>query len=134
VNIDRAAYREACAGRWHGEPLRNAFANWHDFEAMRGDLERCLRDFLHNPFTEDFSGTCHNRDGTLTSFLWNLQSAWQPDKSCLRPLLDFCEHYQKIFLRRGLVIYCGMLLDAMREETASDEPQLFPQSQPPATR
>lgn len=59
---------------------------------------------------EDVSGKCHNPDGTLTALLWKMQEAWQPDKSCLYPLLDFCEHYQRVFLRRGLVIYCSMLL------------------------
>ncbi len=33
-----------------------------------------------------------------------------PNKSRLDPFLDFCDHYQRVFLRRGLLIYCGMLL------------------------
>jgi hypothetical protein len=53
-----------------------------------------------------------------------VQAAWQPDRSRLDPLLDFEEHYQKVFLRRGLVIYCELLLDELKPKRPVAHPEL----------
>ena len=105
---DRAHYNEQCELRWSGGPLRDAKRNWHHWLELHDDLENQLRRYKRDPQVHGY-----NPDGTLTSFLWKLQDAWQPDKSCLFPLLDFCDHYQRIFLRRGLLIYCTMVLKAL---------------------
>ena len=110
VTLDRAHYNDQCALRWSGEPLRDARRNWHHYQGMQGDLVTALLAYKRNPMLHDGGEFYGNPDGTLTSFLWKLQDAWQPDKSCLAPLLDFCDHYQKIFLRRGLLIYCTTIL------------------------
>ena len=68
-----------------------------------------MRQFRKNPCMTDLNGKMH-ADGTLTDYLWKLQSAMQPDQRRIDPLLDFCEHYQKVHLRRGLLIYCAILL------------------------
>ena len=118
-------YLEACAMRWSWPELSNAFSNWHAFEAMRDDLLDAMRKFRANPQMEDLSGKAHNPSGRLTDLLWTMQKAWQPDPACLRPFLDFCDHYQKVFLRRGLVIYCSMLLRELEPVPAPGEPLLL---------
>jgi hypothetical protein len=50
------------------------------------------------------------REATLTSMVWVMQTAIEPDQSHLHPCLDFEEHFQKIFIRRGLMIYLTLLL------------------------
>jgi hypothetical protein len=80
--------------------------------------------YHRDPVQEDQSGKCHNPDGTLTAFLWQLQLAIQPDRSCLSPLLDFCEHYQRVFLGRGLIIYCSMILRELEKPTPDDPRQI----------
>jgi len=106
----RDTYRSECDQRWEGQSLRNARGNWSHWKSLHAELEKAMREYLRNPQQEDLTGKAHNPNGTLTDFLWTLQSAWQPNKACLAPFLDFCEHYQKVHLRRGLVIYCTMLL------------------------
>lgn len=111
---DRAVYVERCGFRWGGDAFADAKANWKKWREIHGDLEPALRAFARNPGMEDASGKAHNPDGTLKGFLWKLQEAWQPNRGTLDPLLDFCEHYQTVHLGRGLVIYCGMVLDWIR--------------------
>jgi hypothetical protein len=108
--LDRVRYNAECDQRWSGPAGQDARRNWAHFEEMRDDLTRVLRAFRVNPFLKDVAGKAHNPEGTLRDFLWKLQAAWQPDKGCLDPLLDFEEHFQAVFLRRGLVIYCEMIL------------------------
>lgn len=108
--LDRAHYVAECEKRWHGAALQNARRNWRDFQELRPELLEALRSYRRDPMQTDIGGKCHNPDGTLTAFLWKLQEALQPSRSCLHPLLDFEEHFQKIFLRRGLIIYCSMIL------------------------
>lgn len=117
-------YLDECRKRWHGDCLWDARQNWHDWKLMHDQLETALREYHRNPQQEGVGGDCHNPDGTLTSFLWKLQTSWQPDKSCLRPFLDFCDHYQTIFLRRGLVIYCSLVLRTIEAPEPQDENQL----------
>ena len=121
----KAEYDQRCRDRWGGLALRDALSNWVDFETLKADLARALSTWRRNPWQEDFAGKCHNPTGALSSFLWNLQLAWQPDRSRLDPLLDFEDHFQKVFLRRGLVIYCQLLLEAMEREQVDDPGQLL---------
>ncbi|MEZ5386460.1 MAG: hypothetical protein R3F13_13190 [Prosthecobacter sp.] len=108
--VDRQDYAEKCSQRWHGEPLRDAMRNFRHFEEWRPKLMDALRSFRANPFQKQPDDTCRNSYGSLTGFLWCLQEDIQPDRSRLDPLLDFCDHHQKVHLRRGLVIYCTALL------------------------
>ena len=117
--LDHAHYIAECQKRWHGATMSDARANWLHFEEMKGSLLEAMRTYKRNPMLQDLSGKYHNPDGSLTSLLWKMQDAWQPDQSCLFPLLDFCDHYQKIFLRRGLIIYCSMLLRQMEANADS---------------
>jgi hypothetical protein len=123
--MNRESYMIECEKRWHGPALRDARHNWAHFEELRPQLTAALRDFRRDPFFEDIGGRCHNPDGTLTAFLWHLQSALEPNRSCLWPLLDFEEHYQKVFLRRGLIIYCTQILRAMEDQYQPDAAQLM---------
>jgi len=108
--LNREHYTEQCRKKYNRDPLRNALANWSHWEALKPDLLSAMKQYRRNPTLEDMVGVLHNPTGTLTDLLWKMQTAWQPDASCLAPLLDFCEHYRKVFLRRGLIIYCSMLL------------------------
>lgn len=103
-------YISECEARWHGPALRDARSNWTAFEELKPVLTEALLAYHRDTQLEDVTGRLHNPDGTLTSYLWKFQDTLQSDKSCLHPLLDFEEHYQKVFLRRGLLIYCAMIL------------------------
>lgn len=109
-SFDRATYKAECEKRWHGDPLHDALANWKKWQELHDDLLEAMRSYKRNPGMVDMGGKYHNPDATLTSFLWKMQSAWQPNPCRLDPLIDFCDHYQRLFLRRGLLIYCAMLL------------------------
>jgi hypothetical protein len=115
--IHRREYQAECQKRWHGDPLLDASGNWRLWQELHSDLRSAMLQFKRNPCMVDLCGETH-ADGTLTDFLWKLQDAWQPDPGRLDPLLDFCEHYQRVFLRRGLLIYCTMLLRAIEAEAA----------------
>lgn len=111
--MNRAAYIEECRRRWYGPAFKDACRNWHHFRSIHLALEEAMRTFRRDPFLEDLHGKQHNPDGTLTAFLWKLQESLQPDPSCLGPLLDFEEGYQKVFLRRGLIPYCHQVLGSL---------------------
>lgn len=116
---DRKVYVERCGWRWDGPAFVDAKGNWKTWREIHPDLERALRTFERNPSMKDASGKHHNPDGTLTAFLWKLQEAWEPNRGKIYPLLGFCEHYQRLHLGRGLLIYCGMVLDAIRCDKVS---------------
>ena len=111
---DRETYRQACRMRWDGEALRDAVGNWKHWKSINQELREAMRQFKRNPCMTDLNGMDH-ANGTLTDYLWKLQSAMQPDPCRLDPLIDFCEHYQKCHLRRGMLIYCTMLLKSFEE-------------------
>lgn len=113
-DMDRTAYFAECVNQWDGDQLQDALGNWETWQELHDDLLGAMRKFRSNPSMRDLSGKYHNPKGTLAALLWSMQEAWQPDNRRLDPLLDFCEHYQRVFLRRGLVIYCTMLLRMMR--------------------
>lgn len=103
-------YLADCEQYYSARVIKDARRNWEHFQELEPRLRAALREFQNNQFQKDLAGRCHNASGSLTGFLWNLHTAWQADRSRLDPLLDFCDHYQKVFLRRGLVSYCKLLL------------------------
>jgi len=113
--IDRQEYVALCRSRWSDWCLADARRNFAEFEELSARLEPFLRDYAHDPCMEDVTGKCHNPDGTLTALLWKLQDVLQENKSCLHPFLDFNEDSQTIFLRRGLLFYCQLLLRGNRD-------------------
>lgn len=119
--LSRAKYAEECEKLWAGFALRDAQKNWPHFQQYRLVLTEALKQFDKDPFLKDLTGKFHNPDGTLTAMLWSLQATLQPDKSRLDPFLDFEETFQTVFLRRGLKIYCKMLLDVIRR---SKQPEI----------
>jgi hypothetical protein len=115
---DRETYRQECRKRWDGEALRDAVQNWRHWKSINQELREAMRQFRRNPTMTDLNGTDH-ANGTLTDYLWKLQTAMQPDRGRLDPLIDFCEHYQKCHLRRGLIIYCTMLLQSFESNAGA---------------
>ncbi len=127
MTIDHKVYLEKCRERWSGAQYSDARANWSHFNAMHDDLVASLREFKRNPLLTDLAGQHHNPDGTLTAFLWKLQGARSPNNGSLWPLCDFCDHYQRVFLRRGLIVYCTLILRAIEAAEADASPlPLFP--------
>lgn len=122
--VTKEDYRELCLRRWHGQYLRDALRNFSDFQCQH-DLIPALISFKNNPSQQHLDGTYLNPDGTLTSFLWKLQDAVQLDKSCLQPFLDFNEDSQTIFIRRGLIYYCQLVLNQIELPTEEDPRQTF---------
>jgi hypothetical protein len=118
-------YKNKCRERWHGVALNDAISNWSLWKEWREYLVEAMNRFLHNPYQKDLGGKCHNPEGSLYQFLWNCQAAIQPDNRRLDPFLDFEEHYQKIFLRRGLLIYCEDLIDEIKYRPSPQEESLF---------
>lgn len=122
---------DRCRNRWSGEAFKDARHNFADWRDLHETLEEQMHVFKRNPGLRDMNGKYHNPSCTLTDFLWKLQESLTPDKSCLSPLLDFEEYFQKVFLRRGLIIYCSLLLEQMKQKSVEqDERQL----ELPATR
>ncbi len=109
-------YVERVGRRWYGPALADAKRNFGHFDGMRGDLVDALKCFVRNPTLQDVFDKHHNPRGTLTGFLWRLQEVMQEDRSCLHPLLDFEERHQRVFLRRGLLDYCILLLEELEQE------------------
>jgi hypothetical protein len=123
MNISKDQYVAQCRLRWHGQYLRDAIHNWHYWEGMRDTLVEAMREFHRNPGQVDINGTWHNPNGTLTSFLWKLQTTIQPDRSRLAPFLDFNDDSQTCFLRRGLIFYCTLILREL------EKPEPVPEGQ-----
>lgn len=102
-------YRDECAKLWDREALRNALANWILFQRHHANLVAILRPYLADSMVPDLAGTYQNPEGTLTAWLWKCSAA--PENSWI---WDFCEHYQKCHLSRGLIIYCKMLIAELK--------------------
>ena len=112
---DRKAYVEECALRWHGECLRDARRNWKLFEEHHADLVELLKPYLRDPCCEDLAGKMHNPTGTLTEWLW-LNSEREPW------IFDFCEHWQRCHLRRGLIAYAKQVIREIQANTQYPTP------------
>jgi hypothetical protein len=110
--LDREAYVARCRMRWHGPALADAIGNWKLWQEIRPKLNEAMLRY-RAPGQWD----------TLTDFLWKLQREITPDMSNLWPLLDFCDHHQKIHLGRGLLIYCEFILKGIKaaDESAAKE-------------
>lgn len=112
---DRKAYNDAVALRWEGDCLRDAKRNWHRFEANYENLVAILRPYLRDCWCPDLAGESRNPRGTLTAWLWrctdNNQNSW---------IWDFCNHYQRCHLRRGLIIYCKMVIAELTTPQTED--------------
>ena len=120
--MTRDEYNKRCAQRWYGFALREALSDWNTWREMHEYLEEAMRQFLRNSGQVDQNGKYHNPSHSLRGFLWNCQAALQPSRSRLDPFLDFEEHYQKIFLRRGLIIYCEGILNELEEASKKELP------------
>jgi len=114
VVCTRANYNERIEQRWHGPALGDARRNWHIFVQYRDKFV---------PWVELFDRDCwlkvgekmHNPEGTVRSLAWLLAETIATEeageKGTLGPLLDFEDHFQKVFLRRGFQIYLELLLE-----------------------
>ena len=131
--MTREEYKAECRKRYHTWTLRDALQNWDDFEERKEDFLVWCRHFKRDQFFE-VGGKCHNPSGTLSSMVWVMQSALEPDQSRLFPCLDFEEGLQKCFIRRGLIIYLTGLLKDL--ETQPEYQGNFPFYEPtiPTTR
>lgn len=107
--MNAVLYKEKCAMRWEGHCLQDAYHNWHLFTKHHDDLVEILRPYLADCFCPDLTGQSRNRDGTLTAWLWKCTEGqanpW---------IWDFCNHYQRCHLRRGLIFYCEQLLSELK--------------------
>jgi hypothetical protein len=114
-SVDRARYREMVAFRWYDEPLKDARRNFRLFEEHRAELEEIVRPYLRDNWCEDMAGKCRNPDGTLTGWLWKcteVQENWW--------IWDFCNHYQRCHLRRGILQYCHLLIEQLQTPQTED--------------
>jgi hypothetical protein len=107
VCCTRDNYRKQVEQRWGGWSLQDALRNWHFFEehkeALIGWLEHYRRDRWFS-----VGEKCHNSSGTLTGMVW-LASKQLPG------LIDFEEHFQACFPRRGVIAYLTLLLQEREE-------------------
>lgn len=89
-------------------PYTDAMENWDVMQKYRTNLLCWLQRF-HVDRELRVGSKCHNPKATLTGMLWlaskSEDMAW---------LLSFEAKYQAHFLRRGLLDYCGLLLDSMK--------------------
>ena len=103
-----ANYKAACKERYAGFLLRDALANWADFEERREDFTAWMNHYRRDPRLT-IGAKEHNPTGSLKALVWVMQTALEPDTSCLFPCLDFADHHQAVFIRRGLLIYLELL-------------------------
>ena len=108
----RSSYAVSVKKRWSGFARTNALNNWREFEEHKATFQSWCAHYKRDP--QMWVGQkAHNPEGALTSMVWVMQVAIQPDRSCLWPCLDFEEHFQSVFIRRGLLIYLTLLLKEM---------------------
>lgn len=109
VICTRANYVESCRLRYHGQFLRDAVDNWGDYEEQRETFDSWIQHYSRDPYLR-VGDKSHNPQGTLTEMIWLMQTAINPDRSCLFPCLDFNDHHQSVHIRRGLIQYLTLLL------------------------
>ena len=112
--MDFHAYKDKCAFRWEGHCLQDARSNWALFAKHHADLVEILRPYLADCYCPDLTGASQNPEGTLSAWLWKCS-----DDMAKSWIWDFCAHYQKCHLRRGLLIYCEQLINELK---ATPEP------------
>lgn len=98
--------------RWDGEAFLDAVKNWIVFEDHHEDIVGILAPYLRDCWVSGVGGEMHNPEGTLTAWLWKCSAAHSF-------IWDFCEHYQRAHLRRGLIAYCKQVI---REIEAKPDP------------
>jgi hypothetical protein len=116
-------------GRWSGDAFRNARANWTMFEEHRADIVAVLEPYLRDSGCRDIAGNYHNPDHTLTGWLWKCSEARENSW-----IWDFCAHYQKCHLSRGLIIYCKMVIVEIKaaQDPAPGHPEITLDYETPA--
>jgi hypothetical protein len=127
--MDRDLYKQECSHRWTGQALANAHANWRTFQEHRPALIAILLPYLRDSGCRDASGHYHNPTHTLTGWLWECTKA--PENSWL---WDFCDHYQKCHLSRGIIQYCKQLIAEIKatQDPTEGDPQTHLDLQPSA--
>lgn len=107
-------YRESVKERYYYNRLcrHDAYENWEIFEEHRETFVAWMRHYERDAWMR-VGDKCHNPDGTLSSLVWVMQTAIEPDRSRLMPCLDFEERFQQCFIRRGLIAYLTLLLKEM---------------------
>lgn len=104
-------YQIQCGQRWVGTALADAHSNWELFERHHKDLVVILEPYLKDSGVHDLSGNSLNPRHTLTAWLWKCaesqENSW---------IWDFCSHYQKAHLSRGLIQYCKMVIHEMKSK------------------
>lgn len=98
-------YRLQCAHRWTGPALEDACANWELFEAHYADVAAIVKPYLKDNRVHDIVGRSLNPGGSLTSWLWQCAAAQENSW-----IWDFCSHYQRTHLARGIIPYCKMVI------------------------
>lgn len=116
-------YRQRCVQRWYGPALYDARANWSYWNDLKPHLLEAMRSFHADRFQQTMDEKYQNPTGTLTDFIWKLQKCFDADGAPIY-LIDFEERYQQCFLKRGLLIYCELLLRAIEAPPLSDKRQL----------
>jgi hypothetical protein len=119
MNPMRTAYLAAVSARWSGAQLRDARANWRMFEERREELEALVTAYRRDNWQKDLAGKCHNSPGSLAGMCW-LYAGNAPDFL----YVDFEEHFQTFFLRRGILAYLKLLCEAREAAAAAPEPTL----------
>lgn len=106
---DRNAYLLECEARWEGPALMDARRNWRIFEEAHDSLVEILKPYLRDNWCHDINGKMLNPHGTLTAWLWECS-----DQKENWWIWDFCEHYQKCHLRRGLIAYAKQVIGELK--------------------
>lgn len=122
----RENYREAVELRWARAALQDALMNWQLFEEHREKLAAWVEHYRRDCQFQ-VGEKRHNPTGTLTGMAWLMAHSVAEQtagKGSLGPFIDFEEHFQRCFLRRGLLIYLTLLLKEREPEaeTPNTEP------------
>jgi hypothetical protein len=117
--MNRRRYMEEVGIRWTGPALRDAKGNWRLFRAHQRDLLWIIKIYLRDPGVLDLNSKWHNPECTLTAWLWKCSAAranWW--------ITDFCEHYQRFHLRRGIIEFSRQLIDRIKRPVRQNRNQL----------
>ena len=111
----RKNYDLACEREYASDfALADALENWSEYQARRAEFAAWVAAFKKDCWLK-VGNKCHNPEGTLWSLAWVMQESMDPTKHYLTPCLDFEPRHQKVFVRRGLVIYLKLLLGGMSQ-------------------
>jgi hypothetical protein len=116
--MQRSEYLKRCRARYAGQALADARMNFAHFADIQQDLREILAAYRRDPWLCDLAGRCHNPSGSIQGALWQYADS-------LGSIADFEEHFQCLFLRRGLVIYCELLMDDLKAANDADPHQIL---------